>query len=112
MLTEYVRHWIADPDGGGMFTGQRNLIQAHDTQCPSLKDAWLPRRKGVTALGDTMGCDVCDITFFWEGLVALFDDCPDSHWYFCRCCAEKVADCPCSAGCAKDGQTLSPAVDR
>jgi hypothetical protein len=110
----YLNRWIADPDGGGAFTGQRDLILAHDPACPSLEHAWMPRRRGVTALGDIMGCDTCDITFFWEGVVGLFDDCPDSFWYFCRCCAKRVTACPCGGDCSKEesGQALSPAVER
>lgn len=105
--------WLSDPDGGGCFTGQRDLILAHDQSCPSLNEVWLPRRKGVSCPSDLMECETCGITFFWEGIVGLFDDCPDSFWYFCRCCAEKAASCPCGGDCIKDpdGQTLSPIAD-
>lgn len=100
-LDPYVRHWTQDPDGGGVFTGQRDLILKHDQDCPSLKDAWLPRRKGVSCPSDLMECELCGITFFWEGLTGLYDDCPESFWYFCRCCAKRTTACPCCGDCIK-----------
>jgi hypothetical protein len=113
MLSEYALSWTRDPDGGGCFTGQRNLILAHDQGCTSLRYAWLPRRKGASCPSDFTECETCGITFFWEGIVGLFDDCPESFWYFCRCCAGKAASCPCGGDCVREsnGQVLSPAVD-
>lgn len=102
MLETYLETWTKNPDGGGMFTGQRDLILAHDQECPSLRYAWLPRRGGVTCLSDFMGCESCDISFCWEGITGLFDDCPDSFWYFCHCCAAKVTQCPCGGTCVKN----------
>ena len=112
-LNTYVLRWMDDPDGGGAFTGQRDLIHAHDQECPSLREAWLPRRKGVSCPSDMMECETCDIRFFWEGLVGLYDNCPESHWYFCQCCSERITCCPCGGNCIKEsyGQTSSPAVD-
>lgn len=109
----YLASWLGNPDGGGVFTGQRDLILKHDQGCESLRHAWLPRRKGVSCPSDLMECETCNITFFWEGLVGLFDDCPESFWYFCRCCAGKITSCPCGGDCIKEpnGQVLSPAVD-
>lgn len=109
-LDTYVERWTQNPDGGGCFTGQRDLILKHDQECPSLTNAWLPRRKGVSCPSDMMDCETCEITFFWEGLTSLFDDCPESFWYFCRCCAERVARCPCGGDCVRDpnGQNVSP----
>lgn len=102
----HLTRWLTHPEGGGRFTGQRDLILAHPS-CESLLHVWLPRKGGATALSDIMGCDSCDITLFWEGLVSLFGDCPDSYWYFCRCCALKVSSCPCGAGCVKEPETSS-----
>lgn len=109
----YLARWLTDPDGGGCFTRQRDLILAHDQDCTSLRHAWLPRRRGVSCPGDFTECETCDITLFWEGSVGLFDDCPESFWYFCHCCAERVTSCPCGGECVKDpdGQTLSPHGD-
>ncbi|HWB35431.1 MAG TPA: hypothetical protein VHA75_05330 [Rugosimonospora sp.] len=108
-LAEYVRRWSEDPDGGDCFTGQRDLILAHDDACSSLRYAWLPRRRGVSCPSDLMECETCRITFFWEGITGLFDDCPESMWFFCRCCAEKALSCPCGGNCARqpDGLDLS-----
>lgn len=105
----YLARWLVDPDGGGCFTRERDLIIAHPP-CESLRHAWLPRRKGVSCPSDMMECESCEITFFWEGLTGLFDDCPDSFWYFCRCCAEKATRCPCGGNCIKEpnGQNVSP----
>lgn len=102
MLSEYLLRWTQDPDGGGCFTRQRDLILSHSIACASLGHAWLPRKGGVTGLGDLTGCDTCDITFFWEGIVGLFDDCPESFWYFCHCCAKKATSCPCGGDCLRD----------
>jgi hypothetical protein len=45
-----------------------------------------------------MECETCRITFFWEGLRAAFEDCPNSwHWY-CVCCLAKATACPCKPG--------------
>jgi hypothetical protein len=101
-LDPYVERWAQNPDGGGVFTGQRDLILEHDQGCLSLKNAWLPRRKGVSCPSDLMECETCRITFFWEGLTGLYDDCPESFWYFCRCCAEKISSCPCGGDCVKE----------
>lgn len=102
MLDDWTRKWIADPDGGGRFSRQRDLIIDHDDSCGSLDHVWLPRKAGVTCLTDITECDTCDIAFFWEGIVDLFDDCPDSAYFFCRCCAEKVMACPCGSDCVRD----------
>lgn len=101
MLDTWVEKWLEDPDGGGIFPPQRDSILAHDQECTSLNHAWLPRRKGVSCPSDLMECDTCGITFFWEGIVGFFDDCPDSEYFFCQCCSEKIAVCPCGNTCAK-----------
>lgn len=102
MLDDWSKQWIKDPDGGGAFSYQRDLIVEHDQTCPSLAHVWLPRRKSVSCFSDWMSCDVCEITFGWEGIVSFFDDCPDSAYFFCRCCAEKVTRCPCGGDCVRD----------
>jgi hypothetical protein len=95
MLDTYVSRWLDNPDGGGRFTGQRDLIRAHDQTCPALKYAWLPRKGGVSCLSDFMGCDGCDISFFWDGLHMAFEDCPESNHWYCPCCLAKAEKCPC-----------------
>lgn len=109
----YIERWLTDPDGGGVFTSQRDLIKKHRQDCPSLCHAWLPRRKGVSRPGDMMECELCGITFFREGLTALYDDCPESFWWFCRCCATRTTACPCCGDCEKEpsGQIVSPRGD-
>lgn len=111
--TSYLDRWLADPDGGGCFTPQRDRILAHDRNCASLWYAWLPRRKGVSCPSDFTECETCEVSFFWEGITGLFDDCPESFWYFCRCCSERITSCPCGGDCVKEpnGRALSPAVD-
>lgn len=112
-MSTYRQQWLASPDGGETFSNIRDSILSHDQSCSSLEHAWLPRRKGTTSLGDIMGCEICDLTFFWEGVVGLFDDCPESFWYFCSCCADKIVDCPCGGPCKKEssGQDATPVVD-
>ncbi len=105
----YLNQWLVNPDGGGCFTRQRDLIATHDQTCSSLREAWMPRRKGASCPSDLMECDTCGITFFWEGITEPFSECPDRFWFFCYCCAEKVTACPCGATCVKNpGQVLSP----
>jgi hypothetical protein len=96
-ITPYVLRWLDDPDGGGVFTSQRDAIRAHDQTCPSLAHPWLPRRKGVSCLSDMMECQECGVTFFWEGLRVAFEDCRWSNHWYCVCCLAKVTGCGCSA---------------
>ena len=94
--------WVSDPLGGGVFTRQRDLILAHPPSCPSLLHAWQPRKGGVTCVSDLMDCHSCSVTFFWDGITTLFEDCPDSWWYFCRCRADRALACPCGGGCVRE----------
>lgn len=98
-ITDYVLRWLDNPDGGGVSTGQRDAIRAHDQMCPSLAHAWLPRRGGVSCPSDLMECQSCEITFFWEGLRVAFEDCPWSNHWYCVCCRDRTNSC----GCAPDG---------
>ena len=41
-----VTAWLDSPEGGGYFTLQRNLIRAHDSNCSSLDNVWMPRKGG------------------------------------------------------------------
>lgn len=94
---EPLRRWLTHPDGGGYFTRQRDAIHAPDPTCPALKHAWLPRKGGVSCPGDLVVCDGgCGVTFFWEGMWAAFDDCPESDHYYCACCLSKADHCPCT----------------
>lgn len=97
MITAYMQQWLDNPDGGGRFPVQRDAIRAHDQTCTSLNSAWLPRAGGHSCLSDLTECDGdCGITFFNEGLVPGFEDCPDVwHWY-CRCCLAKATTCSCT----------------
>lgn len=105
----YLDQWLANPDGAGTFTRQRDLVLAHDRACPSLREAWMPRRKGVSCPSDLMECHACGITFFREGLTEPFSECMDANWFFCDCCAKRATACPCGDNCVKDsGQVLSP----
>lgn len=92
-MTPYLVQWLADPDGGGRFSRQRDLIAGHPASCTSLIQAWLPRRDGVSCPSDLMECDNCGITFFWEGLRTVFEDCPESHHWLCECCAPATCSC-------------------
>lgn len=94
----YVLTWLDNPDGGGTYIGQRDKIRAHDQTCPGLAHAWLPSKGGATCLGDLAPeCDGgCGITFFWEGVVSEFEDCPESNHWYCPCCLAKVTACGCT----------------
>lgn len=97
-LTPTVQRWTENPDGGGRFTGQRDAVRAHDQTCASLAEIWTPRKGGVTCLTDIQDCDGdCNTTFFVEGVLSAFEDCPNVWHYFCACCLAKATACPCSA---------------
>jgi hypothetical protein len=91
MLDPYTVKWAADPDGGGRFTRQRDLILNHpDLSCGSLTWAWHPKKTGVTCPSDLSTCDRCDLEIYNEGVRIVFDDCEESWHYLCYCC-EQVA---------------------
>jgi len=90
----YLQRWLDDPEGGGCFARQSRLIREHNPDCPSLDHAWMPRRGGYSCLTDSMECEVCGITFFWDGLLTIHEDCPYSHHWVCRCCT--LATCRCA----------------
>jgi hypothetical protein len=97
----YVLAWLDNPDGGGRFTNQRDAIRSHNQTCPGLNHAWLPHKGGVSCPGDFMSCSGCDIEFFWEGLIAAFDDCPESNHWYCACCLAKTTTCGCTSGATR-----------
>lgn len=94
--------WFVDFDGGGCFIGQWDLIFVYDQSCLFLNEVWFFWCKGVFCLSDFMECEICEIMFFWEGIVGLFDDCLDFFWYFCCCCVERVVLCLCGGDCVKN----------
>jgi hypothetical protein len=85
--------WLDDPDGGGTFVRQAELIRKHDPGCPSLEHVWLPRKGGYSCLTDSMECDVCNVTFFWAALLIDNDRCPYSTHFVCSCCV--LDNCGC-----------------
>lgn len=87
-LDTYTRSWMENPDGGGLFTGQRDLISVHDHTCASLHQVWLPRRQGTSCPSDLDDCEDCRLTFYNEG-VGMYDT--DTGWdvLLCQCCARK-----------------------
>lgn len=89
----YLASWLEDPDGGGIFPRQRDLIRAHEPQCDSLTYLYLPRKGGVSCITDSMTCNGCGIEFFWEGLYAPEKDCKFTNHYFCKCCLTEECDC-------------------
>lgn len=92
-----MHRWLTDPDGGGRFTRQRDAILAHDPACSGLKDVWLPRKGGVSCPSDLTDCHGgCGVTFFNEGTVIAFEDCPESWHYYCACCLARTEQCPCA----------------
>lgn len=90
---EYIKHWITNPLGGELFTGQRDGILEHPQDCKSLKWVWLPRRGGFTGFGETETCHGCDLVFYNEGIYEEHweeDDVTlDYIWYFCECCSRE-----------------------
>ncbi|MER6488772.1 hypothetical protein ABT264_35150 [Streptomyces virginiae] len=94
-LLAYITRWLDDPDGGGSWTDIRDEIRDHDQTCDSLNHAWLPRRGGVSCLSDWMSCDRCGVTFGWDGLNTVFEDCPESRHWLCNCCTAKATTCGC-----------------
>ncbi len=90
-LNKYLQKWVTDPRGGEHFTEQRDAILAHDPDCRSLNDAWLPRRGGVSC--DLWGCgdSECDVTFHIEGIRWLEENDVKEYEeiYFCECHYEK-----------------------
>ena len=93
-LSAYVVRWLDDPDGGGTFTRQRDLIRAHPPECSSLAHPWLPRKGGVSCITDTISCQGCGTDFFWEGMHAPERDCPYSDHFYCQCCLTEECECP------------------
>jgi hypothetical protein len=95
-LTDHGRRWTQDPNGGGRFPGLRDAVLAHDQTCTSLNEIWTPHKGGVTGFGDTRDCDGdCNVTFYVEGTITAFEDCPNSWHYYCACCLAKATKCPC-----------------
>lgn len=91
----YLQQWLDSPDGGGMFTAQRDQILAHGLDCPGLSDVWMPRRGGHSCPSDLIECDGCGITFFWEGIRVVDEDsCLYSNHFYCACCA--TTECGCT----------------
>lgn len=88
-LDPYTLKWAADPDGGGRFTHQRDLIPNHpDLDCASLKEAWHPKKTGVTCPSDLSTCNKCELEIYNEGVLIVFDECEYSWHYLCHCCAK------------------------
>lgn len=92
-MTTYLERWLDDPDGGGCFLRQAELIRQHNPECPSLDDVWLPKRNGYSDLLETMECEVCQLTFFWSGLSENHTGCPDSYHWTCQCCTQSSCRC-------------------
>lgn len=92
-MTGYLQRWLADPDGGGRFTSQRDRITTHRQDCDSLTHAWLPRKGGVSCISDSATCQGCGIDFFWEGLYAPERDCAYTNHFYCKCCLTEECDC-------------------
>lgn len=87
-MTTPLQRWADNPDGGGLYTGLRERILAHNPACTSLDWIWLPRRGGTVCPSDLDVCDDCNVWFYVEG-IGMYEI-NSNDVLLCQCCAKKA----------------------